>query len=183
MEKQRKNICVYAIVLFVVAASLILLSSIFQNRITKEREEEIKSNLTTDITARLQKNMQQNIDDITDENTKLKTQVKQDKSDISSLKNQISELNKLVADKDLTETEKATLEERYKTVTSDIDEAINYYSSGRTKSARRAILSLQETIDAWNQADAETKQAASQTQQNQTTASTSPSPSPSATAK
>jgi hypothetical protein len=174
MDKQHKNICVYALALFVVAAALIILSSIFQNRITKEREEELKSNLTTNITARLEKNLQQNVDDVTDENTKLKAQVNQDKTDIQSLKNQINDLNKLVADKDLTESEKATLQERYNTMSNDIDTAIKYYIAGRTSSAKRTILNLQKTMASWQEAD-KVSNAQTSAQQDQTAADASSS--------
>jgi len=164
MDKQHKNICVYALVLFVVAAALILLSSIFQNRMTKEREEELKSNLTTNITARLEKNMQQNVDDISDENTKLKAQIQQDKTDITSLKNQITDLNKLVADKDLTESQKETLEERYKTISSDLNTAMKYYSTGRISSAKKTLVNLQSSMASWDKADAQQASANSSSQ-------------------
>ena len=165
MDKQHKNICVYAMALFLVAAILIILSSILQNRITKQQEEQLKSNLTTDITTRLQKNMQQNIDDITTENTKLKSQLKQDKEDITSLKNQINDLNKLVADKEITDTQNKNLQQRYETISSDLGTALKYYKQGRLSSAKKTLVNLESIISSWDAADKATAQAnASQSQ-------------------
>lgn len=169
MVKQHKNVFIYAIILLVAAAALIILSAITQNRITEQREEEIKNNLTTDITARLEKNMQQNIDDINDENTKLKAQAKEDKDNIDALKKQIDELNKLATEKAATDDRNQTLSDRADIITTEVNRAVNYYKKGYNTSAQKIIRNLKSTLENWEKADKNTQTSS----QNDAAASTS----------
>ena len=161
MDKQHKKVLVYALALFLAAALLIAISAITQSRVTKEREEELKSNLTTDITERLQQTMQQNIDQINEENTKLKgditakdTEIKTLQEDIQRLRSEISTLNSMLQqDKDklagleLTESRMAEMKE-------DIETAMDDFENKKDSKAETVIRALSDKLDTWAEEDA-----------------------------
>ena len=164
MDKQHKKVLVYALALFLAAAVLIAISAFTQSRVTKEREEELKTNLTTDITERLQQTMQQNIDQINEENTKLKgditakdAEIQALSEDIERLRSEVNTLNSMIqqneaklAGLELTDARMAEMKE-------DIAQAMDYYEDKKDSKAETVIRALSDKLETWAEEDAKAK--------------------------
>lgn len=164
MDKQHKKVLVYALALFLAAAVLIAISAFTQGRVSKEREEELKTNLTTDITERLQQTMQQNIDQINEENTKLKgditakdAEIQALSEDIERLRSEVNTLNSMIqqneaklAGLELTDARMAEMKE-------DIAQAMDYYEDKKDSKAETVIRALSDKLETWAEEDAKAK--------------------------
>lgn len=164
MDKQHKKVLVYALALFLAAAVLIAISAFTQGRVSKEREEELKTNLTTDITERLQQTMQQNIDQINEENTKLKgditakdEEIQALSEDIERLRSEVNTLNSMIqqneaklAGLELTDARMAEMKE-------DIAQAMDYYEDKKDSKAETVIRALSDKLETWTEEDAKAK--------------------------